>query len=122
MKIYDGMEGYVEIKSKDGLCISTRPSYAIEFLIIPMFLIKPSYNQLGIYNGDVTGIEEGAVVKIWFRPHYKMDWHNIVKSIKEKSHYDNIIKVELVKQGTKLTMLQEFKRYMSIPHNKRNEL
>ena len=122
MRIYDGMEAYVEIKSKTGLCISTRPSYAIEYLIIPMLLIKPSYNQLGVYKGDTTGIEEGATVKIWFRPSYKMNWHNIIKSIKEKSHHDNIIKVELVKQGTKLSLLQSFKQFTSIPHNKRNEV
>ena len=115
MPLYDGMEGYVEIKSKNGLCISTRRGYAIEWLIIPIFLIKPVYNQLGVYHGDTNGIEEGATVKIWFRKHYKMDWHHIIKSIKEKTHHDNIIKVELVKQGVKLTKFQDFKQFFSIP-------
>ena len=119
MTLYDGMEGFVEIKSKDSLGISTRRGYAIEYLIFPIFLIKPSYNQLGIYYGDTTGIEEGAIVKIWFRPHYKMDWHNILKSIKEKTHHDNIIKVELVKQGVKLTRLQDLKQWLSLPINKK---
>ena len=121
MKFYDGMEAVVVEKGKGYLFIATRMEYGIDHLIIPMFFIKPSYEQIGIYHGDTSGIEEGAVVKIWFRNHFKFDWHDIRKSIKEKTHSDNIIKVELVKQGTILTRWHSFKHYFSLPqHNSEN--
>ena len=118
MKFHDGMEVVVVQKGKGYLLIATRMEYAVDHLIIPMFFIKPSYEQVGIYHGDTSGINEGAVIKVWFRSDFKFDWHNIRKSIKEKTHSDNVIKVELVKQGTILTGWQSFKHFLSLPlHN-----
>ena len=64
--------------------------------------------------------EKNELIKTVGKP-TKFDWHNIVKSIKEKTHSDNIIKVDLVKQGNIKTSRQSFRQFFSIPTQQKQE-
>lgn len=94
-RYYDGMEGVVEIKWKNSLCISNCYPTARNFI---------RYEQLGVYIGDTTGIEETDTIRIYF---YHRTWRSIIKKfgllkgLNEIMKGANIERVEFVRAGTR---------------------
>lgn len=80
------MEGVVEIKSKKTLCVSTK---------YPTLRNLLGYKQLGMYVGNVDGIEETDKVRVYFKH---------PKTLKEKLKIlvftkANIERIELISPG-----------------------
>lgn len=58
--------GVIDSISKNGCGIATRCQKMIDIFTFGLYP-KPSYNQLGVYHGDMSGFKKGDIINITYR-------------------------------------------------------
>ncbi len=81
--------GVIDSISKNGCGVATRTEKITDLLTLG-FYPKPSYNQLGVYHGDMTGFKKGDEIRITYRQKTDSFWKNLYNSLVK----NNIIKIE----------------------------
>lgn len=107
--MYDGMQAEVVEKGSNYLYLATRQGRFTDLFTLGYYP-KPNYDQIGVFDGNTEGIEEGDTVEVYF----KHEGKNLKKIIKIMlMNYGNIQSVRKVKSGNKLSRIEKIKDFFS---------